>query len=305
MWDTGQLIVAHGLAFQERGMRIEKVINNNVISALDDQGREIVAMGRGIGFQKKSGQEIKAAQVEKIFHLGSPDLQARFQELLANMPMECVQVSDEIISYAKSHLSMQLNQNVYLALTDHIDFALRRFKDGMLFENALYSEIRRFYPEEFQIGCHALDLIEERIGVRLPEDEAASIAFHLVNSEFGGMRLRDAQIMTEIIRHLIGMIRADYHFPEDLVYEDRLITNLKFMLNRLIQNKEGWIAEDARFNEFVRANYKNEYELARAMRDYIESVVSCKMTEEEVIYLAVQLKYADIKKKEGKKNGIF
>ena len=53
MWDTGQLIVAHGLAFQERGMRIEKVINNNVISALDDQGREIVAMGRGIGFQKK------------------------------------------------------------------------------------------------------------------------------------------------------------------------------------------------------------------------------------------------------------
>ena len=87
----------------------------------------------------------------------------------------------------------------------------------MLFENALYSEIRRFYPEEFQIGCHALDLIEERIKVRLPEDEAASIAFHLVNSEFGGMRLRDTQIMTEIIRHLIGMIRADYHFPEDLV----------------------------------------------------------------------------------------
>ena len=175
----------------------------------------------------------------------------------------------------------------------------------MLLENALYSEIRRFYPEEFQIGCHALDLIEERIKVRLPEDEAASIAFHLVNSEFGGMRLRDTQIMTEIIRHLIGMIRADYHFPENLVYEDRLITNLKFMLNRLIQNKEGWITEDARFNEFVRANYRNEYELARAMRDYIESVVSCKMTEEEVIYLAVQLKYADIKKKEGKKNGIF
>lgn len=98
--------------------------------------------------------------------------------------------------------------------------------------------------------------------MRLPEDEAASIAFHLVNSEFGGMRLRDTQIMTEIIRHLIGMIRADYHFPEDLVYEDRLITNLKFMLNRLIQNKEGWITEDARFNEFVRANYRNEYELA-------------------------------------------
>lgn len=84
-----------------------------------------------------------------------------------------------------------------------------------------------------------------------------------------------------------------------------MITNLKFMLNRLIQNKEGWITEDARFNEFVRANYRNEYELARAMRDYIESVVSCKMTEEEVIYLAVQLKYADIKKRKGRKMGFL
>lgn len=84
-----------------------------------------------------------------------------------------------------------------------------------------------------------------------------------------------------------------------------MITNLKFMLNRLIQNKEGWITEDARFNEFVRANYRNEYELARAMRDYIESVVSCKMTEEEVIYLAVQLKYADIKKRKERKMGFL
>lgn len=97
------------------------------------------------------------------------------------------------------------------------------------------------------------------------------------------------------------MIRADYHFPEDLVYEDRLITNLKFMLNRLIQNKEGWITEDARFNEFVRANYRNEYELARAMRDYIESVVSCKMTEEEVIYLCSPAEICRYQKKEGKK----
>ena len=78
-------------------MRIERVINNNVISALDDQGREIVAMGRGIGFQKKSGQEIKAAQVEKIFHLGSPDLQARFQELPAsNNPIYLIVLSYQL-----------------------------------------------------------------------------------------------------------------------------------------------------------------------------------------------------------------
>ena len=132
-------------------MKIQKVINNNVISALDEGGQEIVAMGRGIGFQKKAGEELAESAVEKVFRLKSPDLLERFKQLLADMPLECIQVSDRIISYAKERLPMRLNQNVYLTLTDHIAFALKRYEEGMLFENALYGEIRRFYPEEFQI----------------------------------------------------------------------------------------------------------------------------------------------------------
>ena len=39
-------------------MRIERVINNNVISALDDQGRVIVAMGRHrLPEKKRSGDQ--------------------------------------------------------------------------------------------------------------------------------------------------------------------------------------------------------------------------------------------------------
>ena len=39
-------------------MRIEKVINNNIISTRDKQGVELVVMGRGIGFGKKPGSEV-------------------------------------------------------------------------------------------------------------------------------------------------------------------------------------------------------------------------------------------------------
>ena len=35
------------------GMVIGKVINNNVISSWDGEHKEIIVMGRGIGFQKK------------------------------------------------------------------------------------------------------------------------------------------------------------------------------------------------------------------------------------------------------------
>ncbi|MDO4291645.1 MAG: PRD domain-containing protein [Eubacteriales bacterium] len=273
-------------------MRIQKIINNNVVSALDGEGREIVAMGRGIGFQKKAGQELSEEAVEKVFRLESPVLLERFKELLANMPLECAQVSDAIISYARERLPLRLNQNVYLTLTDHIDFALKRHAQGMLFENALYREIKRFYPEEFEIGLYALDLIAERTGVRLPADEAASIAFHLVNGEFGGMKLRDTQVMTELIRHLMELVGVEHSLPEDSIQADRLASNLKFMLSRLLQGKPVAAEPDETFNTFVRGHCRREYELAGKMKDYITSVTECIMTEEEVIYMTLQLKYA-------------
>lgn len=39
-------------------MIINKVINNNVLSTHDENNREIVLMGKGIGFQKKVGDEV-------------------------------------------------------------------------------------------------------------------------------------------------------------------------------------------------------------------------------------------------------
>ena len=44
-------------------MQIIKVINNNVISSEDDKGKEIIVMGKGIGFGKKAGEEIDGKSI--------------------------------------------------------------------------------------------------------------------------------------------------------------------------------------------------------------------------------------------------
>lgn len=48
-------------------MVIDKIINNNIVSAFDETGLEVVIMGRGIGFQMKRGQKVPVEKVEKIF----------------------------------------------------------------------------------------------------------------------------------------------------------------------------------------------------------------------------------------------
>lgn len=46
-------------------MKIEKVLNNNVVVALDENGAETVLMGRGLGFGRRAGDEAPPDKVEK------------------------------------------------------------------------------------------------------------------------------------------------------------------------------------------------------------------------------------------------
>lgn len=144
-------------------MIIEKVINNNIVSAYDETGREVVVMGRGLGFGVKAGAPINEAKIEKVFRIKSQSIAEQFKELLANMPLEHAQISNDIISYAKSKLKLKLNQSIYVTLTDHINFAIDRYSRGINLENALLWEIKRFYPQEYELGRYAVALIKERL----------------------------------------------------------------------------------------------------------------------------------------------
>lgn len=271
-------------------MRIEKVINNNIISARDDKGVELVVMGRGIGFDKKPGNEITDGKIEKIFRLDKMGDREHFKELLASLPLEYIRLSTDIITYAKDSLELKLNQNVYLTLTDHIGFALNRHREGMDFNNVLYDEIRLFYPVEYSIGRYALELIEERTGYRLAEDEAASIALHIINGELDSA-MGTTFFMIKMMREMMGIIEKNISIPEGRNYpKDRLISDLKQLANRLVSEKLISGRRDEKLYLFVEDNYTEEYRIINSINDYIGKEYKCSMTEEEKIYLTLSIK---------------
>lgn len=271
-------------------MEIVKVINNNVVSSVDENQNEIVVMGCGIAFGKKAGQEIEEGKIEKIFRIEEPGHLEQFKRLLKNLPLEYVQISNEIISYAKENLKTELNQNVYLTLTDHISFAINRFQEGMMFSNAVLAEVKRFYPEEFGVGIWGLSLIQQKTGIQLPEDEAASIALHLVTAEFN-IKVRDSFTITETIRFIRQIIDEESELPaEDTLYMDRLMSDLKFLAYRLLILQEDEVWPDEIFYDFVKAHCRSEYSLSQKIMQRLEEEYHCHMTEEEVIYLSLSIK---------------
>ena len=160
-------------------MKIDKVINNNLIRAFDKNNKEVLVMGCGLGFKKKIGEEIDSDKIEKVYYLEDANSTNKLVSLLSEIPLEVIQACNEIISYAKYSLGKKINDNIYISLTDHINFALERAKQGVDFKNALIWEIKRFYNHEFLIGKEALQIIKKKLNVELPEDEAASIAINI------------------------------------------------------------------------------------------------------------------------------
>lgn len=271
-------------------MIIQKIINNNIISAYDESGAEIVVMGRGIGFGKRAGNQVPDDRIEKVFRIQSHSVAEQLQELLANMPLEHVKVSSDIIAYAKEHLKLKLNQSIYVTLTDHINFAIERLNQGIALENALLWEIKRFYSQEFELGQYALKMIHEKLGIDLPEDEAGFIALHFVNAEYG-TDIRDAWNFPNLMKEILAIVKSELQIDldEQSIHYERFVTHVKFLLQR-VYRKELLPNEEAEWAAMVKGKYPKEYCCSEKIAEYIEQATGSKLSGEEIMYLSIHIR---------------
>ncbi|MDF2886338.1 MAG: transcriptional antiterminator, BglG [Lacrimispora sp.] len=271
-------------------MYIDKIINNNIVTALEPDGKEVVIMGRGIGFGAKAGRPIPESKIEKTFRLDSQNSLDQFKELVVNLPLEHIKASAEIIAYAKSVLNRTLNQNIYITLTDHINFAIHRFKEHMVFLNPILSEIKAFYKEEYLIGEYAVALIERRVGVRLPVDEAGFIAMHIVNAELN-TAMNKTMDMTSLIQNGVKIVKEFFsaELDESTLSYQRFITHLRFLAQRILTG-ELLNSANTEFSNIIAGMYPEEYECSLKIKEYIFESYHHDVTEEETAYLAVHIK---------------
>ncbi|MBS4956757.1 MAG: PRD domain-containing protein [Clostridium celatum] len=272
-------------------MKIDKIINNNLIRTFDNNGKEVLVMGCGLGFQKKIGDTVDQSKIEKIYAIENKSDSNKLMTLLSEIPLEYIQVSNEIISYAKYSLGKRLNDNIYISLTDHISFAIERYKQGLNFNNALLWEIKRFYNHEFLIGKEALAIIKKRLNIELPEDEAASIALHIVNAQLNSRNMNDTLDITKIIQNILNIVK--FHFNIELdeysLHYERFITHLKFFAQRMLSGKV-IKSDDNNFCDMIRGQYKDEYLCAEKIKKYIQKEFNHEISDEEMMYLTVHIK---------------
>lgn len=268
-------------------MIINKVLNNNVVTIISENSEEAVVMGRGIAFKKKKGDEIDESKIEKIFVLENKSINEKLLTLVNDIPAKYLEVAENIIKYAENKLGTKLNENIYLTLTDHISFAISRAEKNLEIKNAMLWDIKRLHKVEFEIGIHALKIIEENLNFELPEDEAASIAMHILNGELD-QEMPEIVDMIKLIEEILKVVKYHFNieFDEESINYYRFITHLKFFTQRLSSGRY-YEDNDNDLFDMIKLKYPNSYECVKRIEGFIKQKYCTQLTKEEMLYLII------------------
>ncbi|WP_019319678.1 BglG family transcription antiterminator LicT [Streptococcus mutans] len=273
-------------------MKIEKVFNNNVVQILGINNEEIIVMGKGLGFQKKSGDEVNQDLIEKRFILQNTDtdMVGELSRVYVDLDSEEIDLVLEIIHQGQEKLGQTFDISLYIALADHLHYTIQRTREGLTLQNPLAWEVRKFYPEEFQLGKDTIELVKEKMKLQLADDEAASIALHFINAQKDGGLLEKNRLISKIVSDILEIVRL--HFgevrDEESISYNRFITHVQYFAQR-VANSHVQGKNDAFLYEQVKENYPHAFACTEKIKSYVESAYDFVMSRDEQVYLTIHI----------------
>lgn len=267
---------------------IKKVLNSSVVLVEDVRGVERVLLGKGIGFGQKAGARIAASEGERVFVSLDDADHRNLVELLAQIPAEFIDLTRSIVEDAGKE-GLNLDPHIYLALTDHLHFAVDRQRRGIKIVNRLAWEMRNIYPKQYAIGVKALAAMQFRFGVALPEDEAANIAFHLANAEVGRAGVNSLEVV-QLIREITTIVShtASIQLNREDLHSARFIAHLQYLVERFFADRLLGSEDDFLFHS-LSERYPRAVASAERVRLFVQGKHGVLLPNEEVAFLALHI----------------
>lgn len=270
--------------------KIEKTINNNISFSVDEQGNEIVILGRGIAFGKKRGDMIDGALVEKTFELKDSRQKNMFAEMIEGIPEVYLDITHQIVELYEKQFNRQLNPMIYVGLSDHIYNAVQNCLIGITTPNDMLNQIKRIYPQEFSVAKKALDVIKDKLGVSLSEEEAGYIVLHYVNALAKYPR-DDAAKRTAFINEIVRITEEYFKLSldENSVNYARFVTHLDFLFSRIFTKNKENSATSPFMYMLAKGKFPDVEAAVEKIENFICNTYQKQITDEEKGYLIVHI----------------
>lgn len=271
-------------------LKIIKIFNNNSIAALSDELGDIILTGSGIGFQKKIGDLVDESRIEKTY-IFKENGEKRIRRGINDIEPIYYEITSLLVSKATEQLNTQFYGEIFLAISDHIAFAIKRKKENIDLPNVVLSETKALYKKEYQLGLWIIKMIKEKTDIQLEEAEAGYIALHLVNFSTKNNAQNTSKIVN-FVKDVFDIIEKTMCIKLELDSIDyaRLSTHLKFLAERVFRHDIGNTIDPT---ENIRDMLKENIRLSlcvNRIKKLIQKKYHYTLTPDEQTYLCIHIK---------------
>lgn len=271
-------------------MEIKRIYNNNVVLATKEDGSDVVLIGKGLAYGSSKGDKVAEEKIDKTFELKKENRQ-KFISVVQDLPYDYVILSEEVINAIRSRSSKKINDGIYITLTEHITNLMEKMEMGIVFDSTLLLNVKLLYREEYELGVLSVNMIQERLNIKIDESEASFIALHIINAEMDA-NMPTIYMILSVLENILRIVREYFCIDEKENATNRFITHCRFFAQRVI-NKEYQESKSSDSNKkiydlLIRSNEKQN-ECIEAISKYIYDRYIYEMETDEKLYLLVHL----------------
>lgn len=268
-------------------MRAVKRINHNAAICEDNAGRQLIALGRGIGFGDLP-REISLKDVHRTFY----GIDSKYLSFIDEVDPDVLEFSAQLADVVSQQVSYELSPNLPITLADHIQFAIHRAREHIIVQMPLAFDVEQNHPVEYHLAEMALRGVRRTFSVRMPKSEAAGIALSIVNAAVSSSAATTAR--TERMEHMIAraaeLIEADMGVTVNrgTFAFARFATHMQYLLDR-VERGEPIQTENSGLYEVLVEQYPEVVACASKMNEAIAEEYDTGLTQEEQVYLILHI----------------
>lgn len=265
--------------------KIKKVFNNNVV-LVEKNDEDFILIGKGIGFARQKGSYVKNVDtVEHIFISTEKSDLIKNKDILSDIDPKIALITEKILNLASKKLDMKFKVDTHLGMIDHINFAIRRLKEGISLKNPFLEETKFLFPIEFEIAKECLNILKRETGINIPDDEAGFIALHL-NSAKESKSKKDLIKLNQIVNKIEKLLSNKnidvLNHPFDF---KRFIDHIKDCIKR---NNDKKNISNPLLKDILN-KMSEEYEISKEINNIIFEELNISLSDDELGFIAVHV----------------
>lgn len=276
--------------------RVKKVLNHNtLIAVVAEEKKEYLLMGKGIGFDKKIGERIEAREEDRVYSMMELTERGDAREIIKSISPECLELANEVLSCAEETFG-KVDRSILFPMADHIEFALKRIRNGEPISNPLTDDIRILFHKEYNVARCIKPLLLERFGVEIDEHEIGYIALH-IHSAIEDEKVSQAMQIAKAVRDCISLVENQTGKKIDVLSlsYNRLMNHIRFMIARALNGEKLKVS----MNDYMEVKFPESFRMAQTICDRIGRNMKLTLDDVEIGYLAIHIErviYEELRK---------